>query len=478
MIQYLDLLSDVLDNGEKRPDRTGTGTLSLFGRQVRYDLSDGFPAVTTKKLFMKGVIEELLWFLRGETNIKTLQEAGVNIWDAWSKKDTSLNRQKIPVWIKKSKSLYSPYLGDYSSSPCVKAGSKDDMLRNIWIKMMKRCYSVDSHNYPFYGGSGVSVSKKWHNCSVFISDAKNLAGWDNKEREWKEYELDKDYYSSSVYSLETCIWLSSSENNIYTRNFSPFKIRLGEELHTCLSYSDASLQTGIPTTTLHRWRTQGLPSTFKGENKKYRNIEIEEIKEREEESLRWSIDTGDLGPVYGHQWRSWNSEYEDPHWKGSYVRSSIDQIANVIRSIKGYPYSRRHIVSAWNVADLDDMALVPCHLLFQFYVSNGKLSCQLYQRSGDLFLGVPFNIASYALLTHMIAQVCDLEVGDFVHTIGDAHIYENHVDQVKEQLSRVPKQLPQLILNPDVRSIDSFSIDDIELKNYNYHPSIKAKVAV
>ena len=263
MQQYLDLLQDVMHNGEQKPDRTGTGTLSVFGRQVRYDLSDGFPAVSTKNLFFKGVVEELLWFLRGETNIKSLQDKGVKIWDAWA----------------------------------------------------------DAH--------------------------------------------------------------------------------------------------------------------------------------------------GDLGPVYGKQWRSWFGHH-----------NSIDQISNVINSIKNDPHSRRHLVSAWNVADLEDMALVPCHLLFQFYVSNGKLSCQLYQRSADLFLGVPFNIASYALLTCMIAQVTGYEPGEFVHTIGDAHIYQNHTDQVEEQLTREPKRTPTLYLDPDIKNIDDFRTEHIALLDYNPHPSIKAPVAV
>ncbi len=264
MKQYLDLLKLVRDSGTKKEDRTGTGTYSVFGHQMRFNLQDGFPLVTTKKVHTKSIIHELLWFLKGETNIRYLKENGVSIWDDWADQE------------------------------------------------------------------------------------------------------------------------------------------------------------------------------------------------------------GNLGPVYGSQWRSWKTA------KGT----SIDQIKNVIEQIKKNPDSRRLLVSAWNVGEIDQMALPPCHILFQFYVADGKLSCQLYQRSADLFLGVPFNIASYALLTHMIAQVCELKAGDFIHTLGDAHIYSNHSDQVNLQLSREPRPLPILQLNPLVKNIFDFRFEDIVIKNYDPHPHIKAEVAV
>ena len=264
MKQYLNLIEKVMNEGVLKEDRTGTGTKSIFGHQMRFDLSKGFPCVTTKKLHMKSIIHELLWFLKGDTNIKYLKENGVRIWDEWA-----------------------------------------------------------------------------------------------------------------------------DEN-------------------------------------------------------------------------------GDLGNVYGYQWRSW------PIPDGEH----IDQIKNVIDTLKANPNSRRIIVSAWNVGEIEKMALPPCHTFFQFYVAQGKLSCQLYQRSADIFLGVPFNIASYALLTMMIAQVCNLKLGDFVHTLGDAHIYSNHFDQTKIQLSREPKDLPQMIINKNVKDIFKFKFNDFELINYEYHPHIKAKVAV
>jgi thymidylate synthase len=264
MQQYLDLLQHILDNGVAKTDRTGTGTISTFGYQMRFDLQQGFPLVTTKKLHVKSIIHELLWFLKGETNIAYLKENGVSIWNEWA-----------------------------------------------------------------------------------------------------------------------------DEN-------------------------------------------------------------------------------GDLGPVYGKQWRSW----EGP--KGEV----IDQVADVVKQIKTNPDSRRMIISAWNVADLPNMALMPCHALFQFYVADGKLSCQLYQRSADVFLGVPFNIASYALLTMMMAQVCELQPGDFVHTFGDVHIYNNHLEQVHLQLSRKPYPLPVLKINPVIKDIFGFKYEDFTLENYQFHPAIKAPVAV
>lgn len=290
MKQYLELCKRILDEGTFKGDRTGTGTYSVFGHQMRFNLNEGFPLLTTKKVFLKGIIHELLWFISGSTNIKYLVDNDVKIWNEW------------------------PY---------------------------------------------------------------------------EIYKKSNDYQNESLDEF------------------------------------------------------------------------VLKIKESDEFAKKW----GELGPVYGKQWRDFNG-------------AGVDQLANLIEQIKSNPNSRRLIICAWNPCEVDQMALPPCHSFMQFYVLDGKLSCQLYQRSGDVFLGIPFNIASYALFTMMIAQVCGLGVGDFVHTIGDAHIYSNHIDQVNLQLTRETRELPTMKINPNVKSIFDFKYEDFELVNYNPHKAIKGKVAV
>ncbi|KIL44131.1 thymidylate synthase [Jeotgalibacillus soli] len=314
MQQYLDLLYKVLEEGTEKSDRTGTGTISSFGHQMKFDLSEGFPLVTTKKVPFKLIASELLWFIKGDTNIKYLLEHNNHIWDEWAFKN----------WVE-SPGYYGPDMTDFG-------------LRS------------------------------------------------QRDPEFKKiYDDQKRKFLTSIL-----------ENEEFARKY------------------------------------------------------------------------GELGDVYGKQWRAWKKSNGD----------IIDQLHDVIDSIKHNPDSRRHIVSAWNPEDIPSMALPPCHTLFQFYVADGKLSCQLYQRSGDLFLGVPFNIASYALLTHMIAKQCDLVPGQFIHTIGDAHIYSNHMDQVKEQLTREPRSLPKLEINMQGKDIFNLQLEDIQLLDYNPHPAIKAPVAV
>ncbi|GEL76203.1 thymidylate synthase [Tenuibacillus multivorans] len=312
--QYLDLCQHVLDTGSDRGDRTGTGTRSVFGYQMRFNLQEGFPLITTKRVPFKLIVSELLWFLKGDTNIRYLLLHNNNIWNEWA----------FQKW-------------------------------------------VDSDEY----------------------DGPDMQNFGLRSQE------DPDF------------------NEQYQKQMERFKQSI---------------------------------------------LENDDFAEK----------YGHLGDVYGKQWR---------HWKSS-NNETIDQIEQVIQAIKENPNSRRLIVSAWNPEDVPTMALPPCHTLFQFYVQDGKLSCQLYQRSGDIFLGIPFNIASYSLLTHLIARECGLNVGDFIHTIGDAHIYYNHFEQVKIQLSRTPKTLPTLSLNPDVQSVSDFEVEDIKVEDYNPHPSIKAPIAV
>lgn len=311
---YLDLCKSVLEKGFEKGDRTGTGTYSVFGHQMRFDLSKGFPLLTTKKVNFRLIASELLWFIKGDTNIKYLLENNNNIWNEWA----------FEKWIQ-SDEYEGPDMTDFGRRSTV-------------------------------------------------------------DEEFKEQ---------------------------YKEQMNHFKERVLND------------------------------DTFA---KKY----------------------GDLGFVYGKQWRHWEKQNGE----------TIDQLKDVIASIKNNPDSRRHIVSAWNPEDIPFMALPPCHTLFQFYVADGKLSCQLYQRSADIFLGVPFNIASYALLTHLIAHECGLKVGEFVHTFGDAHIYSNHVEQIKTQLSREVRELPQLKLNTDKQSIFDFEMSDFEIIDYNPHPAIKAPIAV
>lgn len=472
--QYLALCRHIIDNGVEKPDRTGTGTLSIFGYQMRFDLSQGFPLLTTKKLHWKSIVYELLWFLRGDTNIKWLNKNGVTIWDEW-RRPYSFKRPL--VWVTPKKMPYASYSGEFSTNGLnLSRGSVDRMLADIWIKMMRRCYDPTHHRYSMYGGVGVSVNPRWHNLENFIHDAKLLPHWEYKLREWSKFELDKDYYGANQYGPETSVWLRTDENNLYTKSAKPIAAKKPDgsvSVYICLN--EASRRLDIPSSTLSRFCGAGVLTNLKGTNKKWEGWEFYEIDKSEKLPRLALIENGDLGPIYGAQWRNWQRHSND----GEFVISvGVDQIYEVINEIKRNPDSRRLLVNAWNVGELDQMALPPCHFAFQFYVANGKLSCQLYQRSGDVFLGVPFNIASYSLLTHMIAHVTGLEVGEFIHTLGDAHIYSNHIEQVKTQLEREPRKLPTLKIKRKVTDIDDFRFEDFELIGYEPHPHIPGKVAV
>jgi len=463
MDQYHSLLQHVISNGVDKADRTGTGTRSVFGYQMRFDLAEGFPLVTTKKLHIRSIVHELLWFLSGDTNTRYLQENGVSIWDSWRR---PWNKGRKLVRVERRHAEYEPYHGDFSfrgvSAP---RDSVDARLAGNWRRMMERCYRPTAHNYKYYGAKGVSVCKRWHNPLAFIQDVKQLPHWWYKENFWCEFELDKDYYGAKQYGPETCLWLHRNENVptkwIYVKD--PEGV---ERVYP--GYSDASEATGFSRSSLCRFVTQGVPSILKGRNKAADGWEFRTCDEGDLLIRREIIPDGDLGPVYGAQWRNFEG---------------VDQISEVVKSLKDNPDSRRLIVSAWNPAQLPDMALPPCHCLFQFYVDRDeegrqRLSCQLYQRSADVFLGVPFNIASYALLTHMVAQVVGMKPGEFIHTLGDAHLYSNHIEQARTQLERDEFPLPTLRLDPLVNDIFEFTFDDIEVVGYQHHPAIKAPVAV
>jgi len=569
MKQYIDLITTILQEGRVKTDRTGTGTISIFGHQSVYYMDAGFPLLTLKKTYPRGVFEELLWFLKGDTNIKYLNERNVHIWDEWSQNAGDFpDDKRIDAWIKRKKEVsYVSYNGDFSTKGInAKKETIDDKLRNAWAKMMKRCYLTTSHNYKFYGEKGVFVSKEWHNPLTFINDVKTLQNWNLKKGDWNTFELDKDYYGTNCYSKENCVWLHTAENNLYIGQ--PIEIILEGKTKIYHSYKEAENDLNIPTTTLQRWCVNGVPKILKGNNKQFEGIQIKSIS-KDGYLFRKTFTNGELGPIYGKQWVDLGGydkkvltrkipeggkfkvdQYVNHHVKG------INQIQNVIDTLKNNPDSRRIIVDAWNVQELDKMALTPCHTLFQFItepltteerleiyaneytdgvkgndsfmetkletrnIPKFRLSLQLYQRSADTFLGVPFNVASYALLLHMVAQVVNMKPYKFVHTMGDAHLYLNHKDQINEFLYRVEEgkevhnksgkladgldywniltskilgeekleysplkhymgpKLPAIRLNPKIKNIFDFKIEDIELVDYNPMSAIKAPVAV
>lgn len=468
--QYLNLLTELVNgigiegsNVAEKSDRTGTGTLSIFGHQMRFNLQKGFPLLTTKKVHFKSIVHELLWFLKGDTNTKYLEDNGVTIWREW-KRPYSLQRDITFVETKPYRD-YINYNGNYSRDGInATRGSLEDKLAGIWSKMMNRCYDSTSHNYKFYGGKGVFVCKEWHNPSTFISDVQKLPHWEYKLKDWNKFELDKDYYNSNVYSFESCVWLRTDENNLYTTACNPLLIidNKGNK-NIYLSLNQASEDLSIATTTLYRLvNNQNKNKTLKRNNKRFEDWIFQKLDVQNKLPRLKLIPNGDLGDIYGKQWRNFGG---------------IDQITELVKSLKENPNSRRHLVSAWNVGELDQMALPPCHTLWQCYVANGKLSLQLYQRSADTFLGLPFNIASYALLTHLLAKACDLEVGDLIITLGDAHLYTNHIEQAYKQLERVPTPFPTLSIK-EKKSIFDYTFEDIELLDYNPQPAIKAPVAI
>lgn len=551
--QYEDFLRHVYENGVAKTDRTGTGTRSVFGYQMRFDLTKGFPAVTTKRVAFKAVVAELLWFLSGSTNNNDLRAMGCTIWDEWARADGDLG----PIYGEQLRQLYNPteevklidtrhdkHAGftypfnsdlraaidcDLNSVECwavaervehgntvytvqfrsgfvgemtrpnwraaIAAGSKfsrqDGYARNIagvgfmgspgkvekrlyamWANMIERCYNKANPAYSAYGGVGVTVSPIWHSFEFFSKTIQSVPGY-HKWAAGAAMCLDKDYFGSGVYGPSTSIFLSPQHNT----ELAGTPVKIAGKVWTCVA-AWARHEKVDANYAQKRWMSG---ATYHG------------------------VSPNDVELLH--------------HPEGKLWRRTIvhDQIAEAVRLLKTDPDSRRILVSAWNVADLEDMALSPCHALFQFYtipmtvrervamveaagldfkgadnpdpeflhatldnmgVPRLKLSCQLYQRSADLFLGVPFNIASYALLTHMVAYQCNMGVGDFIWTGGDCHIYSNHFAQVEEQLSRQPYSYPTLAVARCPEDIFSYRPEDFQLVGYAHHPAISAPVAV
>lgn len=525
-VPYLQALEEILDKGVQKGDRTGVGTISRFGMQMRFDLSEGFPLLTTKKLWFKGIVWELLWFLSGSTNVNDLPEGVQKWWLPWADKDGNLgptygeslrllktntddpikvterelpditlrdeiqlepeinskdnfvgSEIKTPYGVarvirvsnEKTSSGHKQYDVQFIETGSIRTTTKTNILRSlkdryvpiissvgylgdtiigrdsphfflysIWASMIKRCYDEKDRMYRWYGGRGVSVHPNWHNFSNFYRDAQELPNWclARKQRGKREWHLDKDYYNSNVYSRNTCVWLKSSDNSLYSGK--PI-ISIDQTGNTRYHYNQRSCakDLGLSDKKINRV-LKGKYSQHKG--------------------------------------------YHFDYYTGEdIIRKPLpfDQVGWVLNEIRSNPNSRRLVISTWNAAKIDQCRLPPCHgLVIHFEVSNKKLSCHTYQRSADFFIGVPNNIASYALLTHIFASMTGLEVGELIYSFGDAHLYLNSVEQAKIQLSRRPKQSPKIKLNNWGQGINDWSFNDFELIDYKYHPAIKAEIAV
>lgn len=466
---YEDLLRHVLANGTEKSDRTGTGTLSVFGHQMRFDLQQGFPLITTKKMALRWTVEELLWFLSGSTSEYDLSQRGVRWWKEWARDDGELGptygkqmRHRSSVAPVKP-AIYEPAPTNTPLEPLVRKGSVRDlnarttygvgyygdydegdphyeMLVQTWRAMIRRCYDASFRPYRAYGGAGVHVSERWQCFANFQRDARRIPNWVMKVEYPDEFSLDKDTRrASNRYDISTAMWASKNVQDANRSNTWPFTAtRPDGEKILCPSIGRLAREEGMSSSAIHRCLNGQLKSH--------------------------------------HGWSGF--AYLDAP-EGHVLRyNEVDQLKQLIAGLKHDPDSRRHIVSLWNPEEEAFMELPPCHgNMIQFYVADGRLSCQMYQRSGDLFLGVPVNIASYALLTHMVAQQVGLEVGEFVWTGGDCHLYLNHLDQAREQLSRDVRPFPRLELTqaPD---LFSYRWEDVTVVGYDPHPAIKAPVAV
>lgn len=561
MKEYNDALQYVLDNGILTTNRTGIDTISLFGMNMRFNLQDGFPAVTTKKLAWRAVVGELLWFLEGSTDERRLAEITFEkpreqltdkqtIWSAnadqqgrdlgytnndkvkllgpvyghgW-RRSTSLNTSSL-IEMKQvihKEAYHNPiiedslhaeddeYIGKYITNKqgteykvlkkintprnstyqiqCIKTGHKECVSRpnirsctfgqrvlfdrfystarkskdipyytkayNMWYNMIDRCYNIKNKNYPNYGGRGVIVDVSWYNFETFLYDIESLPffyEWANGVNESiNDWCLDKDYYNTNLYSKSTCIFLPSKLNKAYSNTQIDFSKKHVVEFPNGVKYEFIFMNDVIAKFPHMRFNKESIRLCLTSSQETHRGCKFYSIVANDNHCFRKKV--------------------------------VFDQISDLISTIKNNPDSRRLILTAWNPNQLNEMALPPCHVLSQYRVINRKLSCLLYQRSADLFLGSPFNIASYALLTHMLAKICSLEVGELVYNIGDAHIYTNHLDAVDHQLKRTPHKRPKLIM-PEISSlaisdIQKLKVSDFILEGYSSHPTIKAEMAV
>jgi thymidylate synthase len=441
--QYLDMLRHIMQNGIDSEDRTGTGTKKVWVCALRFDLEDGFPLLTTKKMHWKSIVYELLWFLRGDTNIKWLNERGVRIWDEWSNSDGELGPVYGHAWRrfgarprvipqpkpKLPNGVEATYCGIANGS-----GSYNHPVGKVWQGMIQRCYSQQNIGYDNYGRRGVHVCDRWLQFSNFAEDYKTLPGWgeDTQER----LTLDKDGIGDGFcYSPKHCQWVTDREN-ICLRSDKIYVVEKEGKCYTFTNPSTFCREQGIPNNNISDlWTGRKNAQTRHG-------FKLVEIRDRNE---------------------------------------GVDQLQQSLDMLKSNPNSRQNLVNAWHPYWVRYSVLPPCHLLFQWQVMNGKLNCSLYQRSCDSFLGVPFNIASYSLLTHIMAAMAGLEVGEFVWIGGDVHIYNNHFEQVEEQLGRQARQSPILTVkdkeHPPER-FEDWDFIDFTLSDYNPHPAIKAKVSV
>ena len=471
---YADALRFVIYNGIKREDRTGVGTTSYFGYSMNFDLRSEFPILEGKKIHWPSVAHELLWMISGSTNANDLSEKDVTIWEEWRRPVS--NRDLVLVERRDAVPSCPPT--EISTDLTTYADTIDKKLVDIWRRMMKRCYVPTSDKYRAYGAKGVTVHPRWHSAAAFVEDAKRLPHWSYKLASWDDFELDKDYYGSQQYGPETCVWIPHDENVSYTNSATPVRVvDIDGQEHIYITQAEASRRLGLSATTLNRMVGTDAPiSGLKSSNVRFNSWVFEKASFGDYLLRQELIEDGDLGPVYGKNWRSW-SGYDNN--RGEY---GIDQLAEAIRLIKEDPTSRRIIVNAWNVADLDEMALPPCHMFYQFYVDGDYLDVQVYQRSADIFLGVPFNISSYALLLSLVAHVTGKTPRFLRMVFGDLHLYNNHQEAAAKYLDQVEKvdiySRPMLVIATTHDDIDQITYEDFALSDYYPQPAIKAPVAV